>query len=63
MCCYIKVLRAGRLLDTPRQSARFVSLMGYERVARVGGGERVEQWSSLHAFLTRGKGVSTAYLV
>ena len=54
----MKVLRAGRLLDTPRQSSRFVSLLGYERVSRVGGGDRIEQWSSAHAFLTRGKGVS-----
>ena len=54
---YVKPLRAGRLLDTPRQAARFVSLLGFEHAPSVGGG-RTEIWSSLHAFLCKGKGVS-----
>lgn len=57
VCSYIKPLRAGRLLDTPRQAARFVSLIGYEKVATVGGGEKAEQWSTTHSFLCRNKGV------
>lgn len=63
VCWYTRPLRAGRLLDTPRQAARFVSLIGYEKAVSVGGGERTEQWSSMHAFLARNKGVSFAILV
>ncbi|CAD5114295.1 DgyrCDS3437 [Dimorphilus gyrociliatus] len=56
VCSFIKPLRASRLLDTPRQAARFVALIGYEKLSCVGAGERVEQWSSIHAFLCRNKG-------
>ena len=57
VCSFVSPLRAGRLLDSPRQVARFVSLLGYEHSPSVGGG-KVEMWSSLHAFLCKGKGVS-----
>lgn len=57
VCSFVCPLRAGRLLDSPRQAARFVSLLGYEHSPSVGGG-KVEMWSSLHAFLCKGKGVS-----
>ena len=53
----MKPLRAGRLLDTPRPAARFVSLVGYEKNVTLGGVDRAEQWSSVHAFLCRNKGV------
>ncbi|XP_055892466.1 centrosomal protein of 76 kDa-like [Biomphalaria glabrata] len=53
---YVKPLRAGRLLDTPREAARFVSLMHHEKVQALGGGGRVEQWTSTHAFLCRNRG-------
>ena len=56
VCSYVKPLRAGRLLDTPRQASRFVSLIGYEKVATVGGGDKAEQWTTMHAFLCRNKG-------
>ncbi|XP_078071809.1 centrosomal protein of 76 kDa isoform X1 [Mustelus asterias] len=56
VCSYIRPLRAGRLLDTPRQAARFVNVLGYERAAAVGGGSRQEQWCTLLPFLCRGKG-------
>nr|XP_032826957.1 centrosomal protein of 76 kDa [Petromyzon marinus] len=56
VCAYVRLLRAGRLLDSPRQAARFVSLLGYERAQAVGGGARHEMWSSAFAFLCRGKG-------
>ena len=56
-CSYVRPLRAGRLLDTPRQAARFVSLLAYEKVTTLGGGGRGEQWTSMHAFLCRSKGV------
>jgi len=59
VCSYLHPLRAGRLLESPLQAARFVSLLGYDKTASVGGGARAEQWTSLHAFLCRGRGVST----
>lgn len=56
MCSYIRPLRAGRLLDTPRQAARFVSVLGYERAPVIGGGGgKQEQWCTLLAFLCRNK--------
>jgi len=58
VCSYLRPLRAGRLLESPLQAARFVSLLGYEKTTSVGSVERAEQWTSMHAFLCRGKGVS-----
>ncbi|XP_075952752.1 centrosomal protein of 76 kDa isoform X2 [Anarhichas minor] len=55
-CSYVSVLRAGRLLESPRQAARFVSLLAHEKAPMVGGGGKQEQWCSLMAFLCRGKG-------
>uniref|UniRef100_A0A8D2LT75 Centrosomal protein of 76 kDa n=1 Tax=Varanus komodoensis TaxID=61221 RepID=A0A8D2LT75_VARKO len=57
VCSYVRPLRAGRLLDTPRQAARFVSVLGYERAPVIGGGNsKQEQWCTLLAFLCRNKG-------
>ncbi|XP_058877680.1 centrosomal protein of 76 kDa-like isoform X3 [Acipenser ruthenus] len=56
VCSYIRPLRAGRLLDTPRQAARFVSLLGYEKAPVVGGGGKQEQWCTLLSFLCQNKG-------
>ncbi|XP_069778555.1 centrosomal protein of 76 kDa isoform X2 [Narcine bancroftii] len=56
VCTYVRPMRAGRLLDTPRQAARFVNVLGYEKAATVGGGSKQEQWSTLLSFLCRGKG-------
>uniref|UniRef100_A0A8C2T8L1 Centrosomal protein of 76 kDa n=4 Tax=Coturnix japonica TaxID=93934 RepID=A0A8C2T8L1_COTJA len=57
VCSYIRPLRAGRLLDTPRQAARFVSVLGYERAPVIGGGGgKQEQWCTLLAFVCRNKG-------
>ncbi|RUS90786.1 hypothetical protein EGW08_001405 [Elysia chlorotica] len=53
---YVKPLRAGRLLDTPREAARFVSLMHHEKLQSLGGGDKVEQWTNAHAFLCRNRG-------
>nr|XP_040020185.1 centrosomal protein of 76 kDa isoform X2 [Gasterosteus aculeatus aculeatus] len=55
-CSYVRVLRAGRLLESPRQVARFVSLLAHEKAPVVGGGGKQEQWCTLMAFLCRGKG-------
>lgn len=52
-------MRAGRLLDTPRQAARFVSLIGYNKITpSFGINEQVEQWLNLHTFLVRNRGDS-----
>ncbi|XP_053570872.1 centrosomal protein of 76 kDa [Bombina bombina] len=57
VCSYIRPFRAGRLLDTPRQAARFVNVLGYEKAPVVGGGGgKQEQWCTLLAFLCRNKG-------
>ncbi|XP_030408578.1 centrosomal protein of 76 kDa isoform X3 [Gopherus evgoodei] len=57
VCSYVRPLRAGRLLDTPRQAARFVNVLGYERAPVIGGGGgKQEQWCTLLAFLCRNKG-------
>jgi len=57
VCSFVKPLRAGRLLDTAREAARFVSLIHQERTPSLGGGGRTEQWTTMHAFLARNKGV------
>ncbi|KAK2844111.1 hypothetical protein Q5P01_010770 [Channa striata] len=57
VCSYVRILRAGRLLESPRQAARFVSLLAHEKAQAVGGGGgKQEQWCTLMAFLCRGKG-------
>ncbi|KAG8571310.1 hypothetical protein GDO81_011589 [Engystomops pustulosus] len=56
VCSYVRSLRAGRLLDTPRQAARFVNVLGYEKAPVVGGGGKQEQWCTMLAFLCRNKG-------
>lgn len=56
VCSCVRVLRAGRLLESPRQAARFVSLLAHEKAPVVGGGAgKQEQWCTLMAFLCRGK--------
>ena len=48
-----------RLIDTPRQAARFVSLIGYNKLAQsIGINEQVEQWLHLHTFLAKSRGDS-----
>ncbi|XP_018412337.1 PREDICTED: centrosomal protein of 76 kDa isoform X1 [Nanorana parkeri] len=56
VCCYVRPLRAGRLLETARQAARFVNVLGYEKATVVGGGGKQEQWCTMLAFLSRNKG-------
>ena len=57
---YVHTLRGGRLLESPRQAARFVSLIPYEKTSSAvgSGGCRAEVWDSMHTFLCRRKGVS-----
>ena len=52
-------MRTGRLLDTPRQAARFVSLIGYDKeqtsFARAAD-HAAEPWLHLHTFLAKSRG-------
>jgi len=54
---FITPIDTGHLLDTPRHAAIFVSLLKHEDECSMFG-SRVDSWTSLHAFLCRGKGVS-----
>ncbi|KAF6036841.1 CEP76 [Bugula neritina] len=56
VCSYVQPLRCGRLLENPRQAARFVSLIKYDKPSAVGNSERSERWSSLHSFIAANKG-------
>lgn len=59
VCCYVRPLRAGRLLDSPRHAARFVSLFPFEKIGSVGRGAcSSEMWSNGFAMLVNKKGVS-----
>lgn len=60
VCSYVKPMRTGRLLDSPRQAARFVSLIGYsgKSPASCGISEKAEQWLHLHTFLVKNNGDS-----
>lgn len=51
----VQPLKTNRLLDSPLQSARFVSLIPFERNENPGG-TRNEVWYSMHSFLTKGRG-------
>jgi centrosomal protein CEP76 len=56
---YVRPMRTARLIDTPRQAARFVSLIGYNKLApTLGVNEQVEQWLHLHTFIAKNRGVS-----
>lgn len=58
VCSYVHPLRAGRLLDSPRYAARFVSLIPFEKTSFVGStGSCCEVWSRLHTVLAQRKGV------
>lgn len=63
VCSFVRPLRAGRLLDSPRHAARFVSLLPFERSSTsvgVGRGGCGEVWNSLFSLLCQRKGVSAA---
>eukprot|EP00696_Hemimastix_kukwesjijk_P014993 gnl/Hemi2/3085_TR1090_c0_g1_i1.p1 gnl/Hemi2/3085_TR1090_c0_g1~~gnl/Hemi2/3085_TR1090_c0_g1_i1.p1 ORF type:complete len:641 (+),score=176.65 gnl/Hemi2/3085_TR1090_c0_g1_i1:145-2067(+) len=55
VCTFVRPLSAGRLLDSPAQAARFVSLLPYEKEEVVGGG-RKEIFNTTHTFLCKGRG-------
>lgn len=51
-------MQVSRLLDSPRQAARFVSLIAYAKSRPTIGGlnESVDQWLNLHTFIVKNKG-------
>ena len=49
------------MLETPRQAARFVSLMPFVQTPCLGGGQRVECWASMNSFLAKHGGVSSEW--
>lgn len=54
---FITPIKTGHLLESPRHASRFVSLLQHEEECSMFG-SKVDSWSSLHAILCRGKGVS-----
>lgn len=59
VCSYVRPLRAGRLLDSPRHAARFVSLVPFEKTGSVGRGACCsEMWTTCFVTLVNKKGVS-----
>ena len=59
VCSFVQPLRAGRLIEGPRQAARFVSLIPFEARSCVGAGSGTggNVWCSLHSMLCQRKGV------
>jgi centrosomal protein CEP76 len=51
----VQPLKANRMLDSPLQAARFVSLFPLER-EETPGGTRNEVWYNMHTFMSRGAG-------
>lgn len=58
-------MEVGRLLDTPREAARFVSLIGHVKSNPTMSGmkENLEQWLNMHTFLARNKGDSENHAI
>ncbi|KAK6186561.1 hypothetical protein SNE40_008576 [Patella caerulea] len=52
---YIKPFRAGRLIETPRQAARFVGLIHHDKPKSLGQ-DKKEQWTNIHSFLCMNRG-------
>ncbi|ESO82822.1 hypothetical protein LOTGIDRAFT_229828 [Lottia gigantea] len=52
---YVKPFRTGRLIETPRQAARFVSLIHKDYPKSLGQDKR-EQWTCIHSFLCMNRG-------
>lgn len=55
VCSFINPIIASRDIDSPKLSARFVSLIPFKRDLSLAGG-RVSTWNSPHAFLTNLQG-------
>jgi len=62
VCSLVQPLRANRLVDSPLQAARFVSLLPFVR-DEAPGGMRTEVWHNMHTLLVRGAGDSEDHAV
>lgn len=63
VCCYVRPLKASRVVESPREAARLVSLCDYEHHSAIGStSARPEVWNSLYAFLSVKKGVSSRHI-
>ena len=51
----VSPLKTNRMIDSPLQAARFVSLIPFERNENPGG-TRNETWYNMHSFLSNGSG-------
>jgi centrosomal protein CEP76 len=59
VCSYIRPLRTGRLLDSPRLASRFVSLIGYNKKdLSFCTNQNIEQLLNMHTFLVKNCGNS-----
>ena len=57
VCYFVQPLIGGRVIDSPRHAARFVSLIPYTKVESIGAGAgRSEIWHTFHTFLSLRKG-------
>ncbi len=56
VCSYVRAMRAGRLLDSPRHAARFVSLINFSRPQTPPLAASADHWLHLHTFLARNSG-------
>jgi centrosomal protein CEP76 len=57
VCYFVRPLTGGRVIDSPRHAARFVSLIPYTKVESIGAGAgRTEIWHTFHTFLSLRKG-------
>lgn len=61
VCSFVRPMKAGRLLDSARHAARFVSLFDFadsDSFPLPSSGEASSDvWCSVHTFLSRGKGM------
>mmetsp|Transcript_16697 Transcript_16697/g.23021 ORF Transcript_16697/g.23021 Transcript_16697/m.23021 type:complete len:648 (-) Transcript_16697:166-2109(-) len=55
VCKFVRPFSGGRLLGTPREAARMVSLLGIQEDSPIGGTAQ-EAWCNMHTLLTRGCG-------
>lgn len=63
VCSFVRPIRANRLLNTPREAARFVGLIPVGKKETIGQGRVQEKWISMHTFLCFNKGESMDHAV
>ena len=61
VCSIVHPIRANRLLNTPREAARFVGLIPVGKSESIGQGMVQFRCTSMHAFLCCNKGVSNFF--